>query len=72
MFRSRSLKSRLLSAILAVGAAAGLSVRAVPKASAASLTQIANFGSNPSGLAPPGPARSARVSGDGPVYVFEY
>ncbi|MBS2962236.1 esterase, partial [Actinocrinis puniceicyclus] len=50
MFRSRSLKSRLLGAVLAVGAAAGLSLQAAPPAAAASLTQITSFGNNPTGL----------------------
>jgi len=50
MFRSGSLKSRLLGAVLAVGVAVGLSVQAAPEAAAASLTQITNFGANPSGL----------------------
>jgi poly(hydroxyalkanoate) depolymerase family esterase len=50
MFRSRSLKSRLFGAVLAIGAAAGLSLQAAPQAAAASLTQITNFGDNPTGL----------------------
>jgi acetylxylan esterase len=50
MLRLRSLKSRLLAAALALGVAAGLSLQAIPQAQAASLTQISNFGNNPSGL----------------------
>ena len=50
MLRSRSLKSRLLGAALAAGLAAGLTAQAAPPAAAASLTQITNFGTNPSGL----------------------
>ncbi len=51
MLRSRSVKSRLLGAVLVLGVAAGLSLQATPQAQAASLTQISNFGNNPSGLA---------------------
>jgi len=50
MSSSRSLKSRLLGAALAVAAAAGLSLHAAPQAAAASLTQITNFGNNPTSL----------------------
>ncbi|MEV0531031.1 PHB depolymerase family esterase [Kitasatospora sp. NPDC050463] len=50
MFRSRSLKSRLLGLAAAVGLAVGLSLQAAPQAAAASLTQITNFGTNPTGL----------------------
>ncbi|GAA0670844.1 hypothetical protein GCM10010193_23760 [Kitasatospora atroaurantiaca] len=50
MFRSRSLISRLLGLAAAVGLAAGLSLQAAPRAAAASLTQITNFGTNPTGL----------------------
>jgi poly(hydroxyalkanoate) depolymerase family esterase len=50
MLRSRSLKSRLLGAVLALSAAAGLSLLAAPQATAASLTQITNFGNNPTNL----------------------
>ncbi|BFV60806.1 hypothetical protein KCMC57_up59100 [Kitasatospora sp. CMC57] len=50
MFRSRSLKSRLLGIVAAVGLAVGLSLQAAPQATAASLTQITNFGTNPTGL----------------------
>ncbi|MET8541969.1 PHB depolymerase family esterase [Kitasatospora sp. NPDC004799] len=50
MFRSRSLKSRLLGLLAAVGLALGLGVQAAPPAAAASLTQVTNFGTNPTGL----------------------
>ncbi len=50
MLSSRSLKARLLGAVLAVGTAAGLSLQAAQPAAAASLTQITNFGTNPTGL----------------------
>ncbi|GAB7184795.1 acetyl xylan esterase AxeA [Kitasatospora sp. Ki12] len=50
MFRSRSLTSRLLGILAAVGLAVGLSLQAAPQAAAASLTQITNFGTNPTGL----------------------
>ncbi|MFF1611947.1 PHB depolymerase family esterase [Amycolatopsis sp. NPDC058278] len=50
MFRSRSRKSWILGSVLAIAASAGLSVQAAPQAAAASLTQITNFGNNPSGL----------------------
>jgi poly(hydroxyalkanoate) depolymerase family esterase len=49
MLRSRYLKSRLLGAFLAVPAAVGVSLPAAPRA-AASLTQITNFGTHPTGL----------------------
>jgi poly(hydroxyalkanoate) depolymerase family esterase len=44
------LKSRLLGIALAVVAAVGVSLHAAPEAAAASLTQITNFGNNPSNL----------------------
>ena len=50
MLRSRYLKSRLLGVLLAVAAAVGVSLPAAPQAAAASLTQITNFGTNPTGL----------------------
>jgi poly(hydroxyalkanoate) depolymerase family esterase len=50
MLRSRSLKSLLLGIVLAVGAAVGVNLPAGPQATAASLTQITNFGTNPSNL----------------------
>ncbi|MEV4561359.1 PHB depolymerase family esterase [Kitasatospora sp. NPDC049285] len=50
MFRIRSLASRLLGTAAALGLALGLSLQAVPPAAAASLTQITNFGTNPTGL----------------------
>ena len=50
MLRSRHLKSRLLGGLLAVAAAVGVSLPAAPEAAAASLTQITNFGTNPTGL----------------------
>ncbi|MEU9045997.1 MULTISPECIES: PHB depolymerase family esterase [unclassified Kitasatospora] len=65
MFRSRSLPSRLLGIVAAIGLAVGLSLQAAPQAAAtpqaaasqaatpqaaASLTQITNFGTNPTGL----------------------
>ena len=51
MPRSRSLKSCLLGIALAVGAVFGVGMQAAAPAAAASLTQISNFGTNPSGLA---------------------
>ena len=51
MPRSRSLRSCLLGIALAVGAVLGMSMQAADPAAAASLTQISNFGTNPSGLA---------------------
>ncbi|MFJ7244663.1 alpha/beta hydrolase family esterase [Kitasatospora sp. NPDC098652] len=48
--RSRHLKSRLLAVLLAVGAAAGVSLSAAPPAAAASLTRITAFGNNPTNL----------------------
>src|SRR6185312_11148634 len=51
MSRSRFLKSRLLGIVLAIGAAVGVSLPAMPEAAAASLTQITNFGADPSNLA---------------------
>ncbi|MFE1322895.1 PHB depolymerase family esterase [Kitasatospora phosalacinea] len=51
MFRSRSLTSRLLGLAASVGLAVGLSLQAAPQAAAASLTQVTNFGTNPTGLA---------------------
>ena len=50
MFRSRSLKTYVLGAVLAVSAAVGVTLHAAPPAAAASLTQITNFGNNPTGL----------------------
>jgi poly(hydroxyalkanoate) depolymerase family esterase len=50
MLRSRYLKSRLLGGLLAVAATVGVSLPAAPQAAAASLTQITNFGTNPTGL----------------------
>jgi poly(3-hydroxybutyrate) depolymerase len=50
MLRSRYLKSRLLGGLLAVVAAVGVSLPAASQAAAASLTQITNFGTNPTGL----------------------
>ncbi|MGW2490324.1 extracellular catalytic domain type 1 short-chain-length polyhydroxyalkanoate depolymerase [Streptomyces sp. NPDC001606] len=49
MLRSR-LKFRLLGVLLALGAAIGVILPAAPQAAAASLTQITNFGTNPTGL----------------------
>ncbi|MFG2819981.1 PHB depolymerase family esterase [Kitasatospora sp. NPDC048365] len=51
MFRSRSLRSRLVGAAAAVGLTLGLGLQAAPRADAASLTQITDFGTNPTGLA---------------------
>jgi poly(hydroxyalkanoate) depolymerase family esterase len=51
MLRSRSLISRLLGLVVALVAALGVTLPAATQASAASLTQITNFGTNPSGLA---------------------
>src|SRR4051794_26769432 len=50
MLRTWYLKFRLLSLLLALGAAVGLSLPAAPEADAASLTQITNFGTNPTNL----------------------
>jgi len=50
MLRSRYLKSRLVGGLLAVAAAVGVSLPAASQATAASLTQITNFGTNPTGL----------------------
>ncbi|WP_255945051.1 extracellular catalytic domain type 1 short-chain-length polyhydroxyalkanoate depolymerase [Streptomyces odontomachi] len=50
MLRSRYLKSRLLGVLLAVGAAIGVGLPAAPQAAAASLTQVTNFGTNPTNL----------------------
>ncbi|MFE5588509.1 hypothetical protein [Kitasatospora sp. NPDC056531] len=50
MLRSRYLKSRLLAVLLAVGAAFGVGLSAAPQAGAASLTQITDFGNNPTDL----------------------
>jgi poly(3-hydroxybutyrate) depolymerase len=50
LFRSRSLRSRLLGVILAIGAVIGVSLPAAPEAAAASLQQVTNFGTNPSNL----------------------
>ncbi|MFC8447956.1 PHB depolymerase family esterase [Kitasatospora sp. NPDC057223] len=50
MFRFRSLMSRLLGIAAVTCLAAGLSLQAAPPAAAASLTQITNFGTNPTGL----------------------
>ncbi|MCO5974847.1 extracellular catalytic domain type 1 short-chain-length polyhydroxyalkanoate depolymerase [Actinoallomurus soli] len=50
LFRFRSLRSRLLGIVLAVGAVVGVSLPAAPEAAAASLTQITSFGTNPSNL----------------------
>ncbi|ACU73818.1 esterase, PHB depolymerase family [Catenulispora acidiphila DSM 44928] len=51
MLRSRSLKTRLLGLLAAVAAAVAVSLPAAPQAAAASLTQVTNFGTNPSNLA---------------------
>ncbi|GAA1939871.1 extracellular catalytic domain type 1 short-chain-length polyhydroxyalkanoate depolymerase [Kitasatospora viridis] len=50
MLRSRNLNSRLLVVLLAVVAAIGVSLPAAPQAVAASLTQVTNFGTNPTNL----------------------
>ncbi|GAA4877001.1 extracellular catalytic domain type 1 short-chain-length polyhydroxyalkanoate depolymerase [Kitasatospora terrestris] len=50
MSRSRSFVSRLIGVIAVVGLAVGLSLQAAPRAAAASLTQVTNFGTNPTGL----------------------
>ena len=50
MLRSRHLKSRLLGVLLAVSAAIGVSLHTAPPAAAASLTQVTNFGTNPTSL----------------------
>ncbi|GAA3035999.1 hypothetical protein GCM10020229_54200 [Kitasatospora albolonga] len=50
MFRFRTPLSRLWGVVAAVGLAVGLSLQAAPQASAASLTQITDFGTNPTGL----------------------
>ena len=51
MLRSRSVKTRVLGLLVAVAAAVAVSLPAAPQAAAASLTQVANFGTNPSNLA---------------------
>jgi len=51
MLRISSLKSRLLGLALAAVAALGVGLPTAPTASAASLTQVTNFGTNPTGLA---------------------
>jgi poly(hydroxyalkanoate) depolymerase family esterase len=51
MLRSWYLKFRLLGGVLlAVGAAIGVGLPAAPQAAAASLTQVTNFGTNPTNL----------------------
>jgi poly(hydroxyalkanoate) depolymerase family esterase len=50
MARFRYLPSRLLGLLLAVVAAIGVSLPAAPQAAAASLTQVTNFGTNPTNL----------------------
>jgi poly(hydroxyalkanoate) depolymerase family esterase len=50
MSRHPSLKSRLLSIVAAVVAVVGMGLQAAPGAAAATLTQVTNFGSNPSNL----------------------
>ena len=50
MYRFRTVKTRLLGLALAAGAALGFSLPAATPAAAASLTQISNFGTNPTGL----------------------
>ncbi|WP_055587829.1 extracellular catalytic domain type 1 short-chain-length polyhydroxyalkanoate depolymerase [Peterkaempfera griseoplana] len=50
MARIRYLQSRLLGLILVVVAAIGVSLPAAPQAAAASLTQVTNFGTNPTNL----------------------
>ncbi|MFD5467277.1 alpha/beta hydrolase family esterase [Kitasatospora sp. NPDC127059] len=50
MLRSRHLKTRLLASVLAIGAALGANLATAPQAGAASLTRIADFGNNPTGL----------------------
>ncbi|AUY53521.1 PHB depolymerase family esterase [Streptomyces sp. CB01881] len=50
MSRSRPLISRLLGVIAVLCLAVGPSLQAAPRAAAASLTQITNFGTNPTGL----------------------
>jgi poly(hydroxyalkanoate) depolymerase family esterase len=50
MLRSWYLRFRLLGVLVAVAAAIGVSLTAVPRATAASLTQVTNFGTNPSNL----------------------
>jgi poly(hydroxyalkanoate) depolymerase family esterase len=50
VYRFRTVKTRLLGLALAAGAALGFSLPAATPAAAASLTQISNFGTNPTGL----------------------
>jgi poly(hydroxyalkanoate) depolymerase family esterase len=50
MLRSWYLTFRLLGLLLAVAAAIGLGLPAAPQAAAASLTQVTNFGTNPTNL----------------------
>ena len=51
MLRISSLKTRLLGLAVAAAAALGVGLPAAPPAAAASLTQVTNFGTNPTGLA---------------------
>jgi poly(hydroxyalkanoate) depolymerase family esterase len=51
MLRISSWKARLLGVALAVATALGAGLPAAPQAAAATLTQVTNFGTNPSGLA---------------------
>ncbi|CAG6393669.1 PHB depolymerase family esterase [Streptomyces cocklensis] len=50
MLRSWYLKFRLLGVLLAVAAVIGVALPAAPRAAAASLTQVTNFGTNPTNL----------------------
>ncbi|GGQ89318.1 extracellular catalytic domain type 1 short-chain-length polyhydroxyalkanoate depolymerase [Kitasatospora griseola] len=50
MSRSRSFASRLIAVLAVLALAVGLNLQTAPRAAAASLTQITNFGTNPTGL----------------------
>ncbi|WP_404870361.1 PHB depolymerase family esterase [Kitasatospora griseola] len=50
MSRSRSFASRLIGVLAVLALAVGLNLQTAPRAAAASLTQITNFGTNPTGL----------------------
>ncbi|KIQ66348.1 esterase [Kitasatospora griseola] len=50
MSRSRSFASKLIGVLAVLTLAVGLNLQTAPRAAAASLTQITNFGTNPTGL----------------------
>ncbi|MER7756913.1 PHB depolymerase family esterase [Kitasatospora sp. NPDC097643] len=51
MSRTHSFASRLIGVLAVLALALGLNLQTAPRAAAASLTQITNFGTNPTGLA---------------------